>query len=127
MVRPSAGRVLVRGVDVADLDPAPLRRSIGYVMQSVGLFPHRTVAENLANPTIHLLTADQVAAADIKPPVVYLLHVSDGFLVLPLGQRVDRPELLAPLAEPLDPGRERLALLGGKSLHGRLRLEAEAA
>jgi osmoprotectant transport system ATP-binding protein len=48
MVRPAAGRVLVRGVDVADLDPAPLRRSIGYVMQSVGLFPHRTVAENIA-------------------------------------------------------------------------------
>jgi osmoprotectant transport system ATP-binding protein len=48
LVRPSAGRVLVRGEDVAALDPAPLRRSIGYVIQSVGLFPHRTVAENIA-------------------------------------------------------------------------------
>jgi osmoprotectant transport system ATP-binding protein len=48
MVRPAAGRVLVRGVDVAALDPARLRRSIGYVMQSVGLFPHRNVAENIA-------------------------------------------------------------------------------
>jgi ABC-type nitrate/sulfonate/bicarbonate transport system permease component len=40
--------VLVRGQDVADLDAARLRRSIGYAMQSVGLFPHRTVAENIA-------------------------------------------------------------------------------
>jgi osmoprotectant transport system ATP-binding protein len=48
MVRPAAGRVLVRGTDVATLDPAPLRRSVGYVMQSVGLFPHRSVAENIA-------------------------------------------------------------------------------
>jgi osmoprotectant transport system ATP-binding protein len=48
LVRPFTGRVLVRGIDVAALDPAPLRRSIGYVIQSVGLFPHRTVAENIA-------------------------------------------------------------------------------
>jgi osmoprotectant transport system ATP-binding protein len=48
LVHPFAGQVLVRGIDVAALDPAPLRRSIGYVIQSVGLFPHRTVAENIA-------------------------------------------------------------------------------
>ncbi len=48
LVTPSSGRVRVRGEDVATLDPARLRRSIGYAMQSVGLFPHRTVAENIA-------------------------------------------------------------------------------
>ena len=48
LVTPDAGSVRVRGTDVAALDPAPLRRSIGYVIQSVGLFPHRTVAENIA-------------------------------------------------------------------------------
>ncbi|MBU8536663.1 ABC transporter ATP-binding protein [Falsiroseomonas tokyonensis] len=47
LVEPSAGRVLVRGSDVAGQDPARLRRSIGYVMQSTGLFPHRTVAANI--------------------------------------------------------------------------------
>ncbi|NKE45365.1 ABC transporter ATP-binding protein [Roseomonas frigidaquae] len=47
LVEPSAGRVLVRGADVAGQDPARLRRSIGYVMQSTGLFPHRTVAANI--------------------------------------------------------------------------------
>ena len=48
LVEPTHGTVRVRGVDVATQDPAPLRRSIGYVMQSVGLFPHRTVAQNVA-------------------------------------------------------------------------------
>jgi osmoprotectant transport system ATP-binding protein len=48
LVEPVRGRVLVRGVDVASTDPAALRRSIGYVIQSVGLFPHRTVAQNIA-------------------------------------------------------------------------------
>ncbi|WP_135467375.1 ABC transporter ATP-binding protein [Crenalkalicoccus roseus] len=48
LVTPSAGVVRVRGEDVAALDPARLRRSIGYAIQSVGLFPHRTVAQNIA-------------------------------------------------------------------------------
>ncbi len=48
LVEPTAGRVSVRGTDVTALEPAQLRRSIGYVIQSVGLFPHRSVAENIA-------------------------------------------------------------------------------
>lgn len=48
LVEPSAGRVLLDGEDVA-AGPAPmLRRRIGYVFQHVGLFPHMTVAENIA-------------------------------------------------------------------------------
>ena len=38
----------MRGEDVARSNPSRLRRSIGYVIQFVGLFPHRTVAENIA-------------------------------------------------------------------------------
>ncbi|MGF3026197.1 ABC transporter ATP-binding protein [Methylobacterium aquaticum] len=48
LVAPSAGRVLVEGRDVTGLDPIALRRRIGYVLQGVGLFPHRTVAQNVA-------------------------------------------------------------------------------
>jgi len=48
LVEPSAGRIMVRGEDVATADPDRLRRSIGYAMQSVGLFPHRSVAQNIA-------------------------------------------------------------------------------
>src|SRR5687768_2388906 len=48
LVEPSAGRVLVDGQDVATVDPIALRRRIGYVIQSGGLFPHLTVARNVA-------------------------------------------------------------------------------
>lgn len=48
LVEPSAGQVLVGGVNVASVDPISLRRGIGYAFQGVGLFPHLTVAENVA-------------------------------------------------------------------------------
>ncbi|MFC4061354.1 ABC transporter ATP-binding protein [Planomonospora corallina] len=48
MVEPTGGRVLLDGVDVSAVDPPALRRGIGYVIQQAGLFPHRTVAENVA-------------------------------------------------------------------------------
>jgi len=48
MVTPTSGTVFVRNQDVAGEDPVRLRRSIGYVLQEGGLFPHRTVADNVA-------------------------------------------------------------------------------
>ncbi len=45
---PSAGRIEVDGVDVRELPATVLRRRIGYVIQQVGLFPHQTVARNVA-------------------------------------------------------------------------------
>ena len=48
LVEPSAGRVLHRGQDTRDEPAHLLRRRIGYVIQGHGLFPHRTVAENIA-------------------------------------------------------------------------------
>ncbi len=48
LVEPSEGRVTIDGADVA-AGPAPdLRRRIGYVFQNIGLFPHMTIAENIA-------------------------------------------------------------------------------
>jgi osmoprotectant transport system ATP-binding protein len=47
MVEPTTGAVLIDGEDVALRDPVELRRSIGYVMQSGGLLPHRTVLDNI--------------------------------------------------------------------------------
>ena len=44
----TSGRVIVNGADVMRTDPVQLRRSIGYVFQGSGLFPHMTVAENIA-------------------------------------------------------------------------------
>ncbi|MFF9044207.1 ABC transporter ATP-binding protein [Streptomyces parvulus] len=48
LIEPTSGRILVDGEDVASVDPVRLRRRIGYVIQQVGLFPHRTVLDNTA-------------------------------------------------------------------------------
>ncbi|MDX7949588.1 ABC transporter ATP-binding protein [Lichenihabitans sp. Uapishka_5] len=53
LIEPSAGTVRIDGRDTADLDGETLRRGIGYVIQGHGLFPHWTVARNIATvPTL---------------------------------------------------------------------------
>jgi len=52
-IEPSSGRILLDGEDIAQQDAALLRRKMGYVIQHAGLFPHRTVADNIA--TVPLL------------------------------------------------------------------------
>lgn len=42
------GFILLENIDISQMDAVTLRRSIGYVIQQIGLFPHRTVAENVA-------------------------------------------------------------------------------
>ena len=48
LIEPSSGKIYLDGEDVTDINPSALRRKIGYVIQQVGLFPHRTIAENIA-------------------------------------------------------------------------------
>jgi osmoprotectant transport system ATP-binding protein len=48
LIEPTSGTIVVDGTDVRKRDPVELRRSIGYVIQTVGLLPHRTVAQNIA-------------------------------------------------------------------------------
>ncbi len=48
LIEPSAGRILIDQQDVLAMQPELLRRRIGYVIQDNGLFPHYTVAENVA-------------------------------------------------------------------------------
>lgn len=62
LIEPSRGIVRVDGADVAASNPVLLRRRIGYVFQGVGLFPHLTVAENIAI-TPALLKWDKAAIA----------------------------------------------------------------
>ncbi|MFO1147454.1 MAG: ABC transporter ATP-binding protein [Alsobacter sp.] len=47
LIEPSSGRILVDGKDTAALDPVQLRRSIGYVIQQIGLFPNLTIEDNV--------------------------------------------------------------------------------
>lgn len=63
MVELTSGDVLVGGVSVRERPAAELRREIGYVIQGVGLFPHRTIAENIATvPRLLGWDADRIAA-----------------------------------------------------------------
>ncbi len=48
LIEPTAGRIIMAGQDVMALKPETLRRKIGYVIQQIGLFPHLTVAQNVA-------------------------------------------------------------------------------
>ncbi|HEX4161997.1 MAG TPA: ATP-binding cassette domain-containing protein, partial [Acidimicrobiales bacterium] len=48
LIEPSGGRILIDDTDVLKMDPVELRRSIGYVIQQGGLFPHRRVGDNVA-------------------------------------------------------------------------------
>ncbi|MGW5121497.1 ABC transporter ATP-binding protein [Streptomyces noursei] len=61
LIEPTDGRILLDGEDVADADPVELRRRIGYVIQQVGLFPHKTVLDNTATVP-HLLGRPRKAA-----------------------------------------------------------------
>jgi osmoprotectant transport system ATP-binding protein len=48
LIEPSSGQILIDGEDVMAVEPVALRRRIGYVIQQIGLFPHQTIAANIA-------------------------------------------------------------------------------
>ena len=48
LIEPTGGRILVEGRDIMSLPVEELRRGFGYVIQSIGLFPHLTVAGNIS-------------------------------------------------------------------------------
>ncbi|MGF1470573.1 MAG: ABC transporter ATP-binding protein [Rubrobacteraceae bacterium] len=48
IIEPTEGKIILEGEDVTNVDPDQLRRRIGYVIQQIGLFPHMTIADNIA-------------------------------------------------------------------------------
>ena len=63
LIEPSAGVISIDGTDTATVDVNELRRSIGYVIQQIGLFPHYTVAENVATvPRLENWDKQRIAA-----------------------------------------------------------------
>ncbi|MFC7363560.1 MULTISPECIES: betaine/proline/choline family ABC transporter ATP-binding protein [Bhargavaea] len=48
LVRPTEGKILLNGENLLDKNVVNLRRSIGYVIQQIGLFPHMTIRDNIA-------------------------------------------------------------------------------
>lgn len=61
MITPSSGTITIAGQDISKVDPVKLRLGIGYVIQSGGLLPHRTVVDNVA--TVPVLRGDSRRAA----------------------------------------------------------------
>lgn len=48
LIEPDSGEILIDGKDITKVDPVQLRRTIGYVIQQIGLFPNMTVEQNIA-------------------------------------------------------------------------------
>ncbi|MGO9673543.1 MAG: ABC transporter ATP-binding protein [Methylocella sp.] len=79
MIAPDAGAVEIGGRNVASLDAIALRRSIGYVIQSVGLFPHWTVAANIG-AVPRLLGWDKNKIAGRVEEIAEALHIDPSLL-----------------------------------------------
>ncbi|MDD2457972.1 MAG: ABC transporter ATP-binding protein, partial [Eubacteriales bacterium] len=54
LIPPSSGSILIDGQDIGAIDTIALRLNIGYIIQDIGLFPHMTVAENIATVPVEL-------------------------------------------------------------------------
>jgi osmoprotectant transport system ATP-binding protein len=87
LIEPTAGCVRLDGEDTRAVEPHTLRRRIGYVFQGVGLFPHWTVAENVAVP----LTLEGWPATRIRQRVDEVLELVE----LPADVRERRPAELS--------------------------------
>ena len=63
LIEPSSGQIFMDGTDVTRQDPVELRRRIGYVIQSIGLLPHRTIRQNIATvPKLQGWDAERIRA-----------------------------------------------------------------
>lgn len=89
LAAPTAGRILLGGEDVAGIEPDRLRRRIGYLPPGIGLFPHRTVAQNIAT-TPRLLGWSKERIAERVDELLGLLGME------PKADRGRYPRELAP-------------------------------
>jgi osmoprotectant transport system ATP-binding protein len=79
LIEPTSGTIEVDGRDVTRRDPVELRRGIGYVIQHVGLLPHRTIFDNVATVP-QLLGWDRSRIRERVHELVALLDLDEGFL-----------------------------------------------
>jgi len=77
LVEPSGGTIEVAGQDITALEAHQLRRGIGYVIQQVGLFPHKTIAANIA-VVPHLLGWDAARISARVEELVDLVELEPG-------------------------------------------------
>jgi osmoprotectant transport system ATP-binding protein len=79
LIEPTSGRIEVAGRDALSVEPHVLRRSIGYVIQQVGLFPHRTIAQNIATVPV-LLGWDAERIAGRVAELIEVVGLDPGML-----------------------------------------------
>jgi osmoprotectant transport system ATP-binding protein len=79
LIEPTSGQILVGGRDTSGVDPVELRRGIGYVIQSVGLMPHRDVSHNIATVPA-LLGWDRTRVEARVRELAELLELDDELL-----------------------------------------------
>ncbi len=77
MIEPTVGTITVDGRDVMATDPVKLRRDIGYVIQQIGLFPHRTTEENIATVP-ELLGWDRTRIRDRVSELIDTVGLPEG-------------------------------------------------
>ncbi|WP_256474582.1 ABC transporter ATP-binding protein [Flavobacterium sp. NRK1] len=81
LIEPDSGEILIVGKNIANQRPEALRKNIGFLMQNIGLFPHYTVAENIAvGPK--LLGWDTNKIKQRTGELIDKLHLSEDNLVL---------------------------------------------
>src|SRR5436309_1445972 len=84
LIEPTSGTIEVDGRDVMAQDPVELRRGIGYVIQSIGLMPHRTVEQNIGTiPKLLGWDDGRVEGRVSELAQVFVLQVEVGPVVAP--------------------------------------------
>lgn len=78
LIEPTSGQIFLDGDNVTHVDPVELRRRVGYVIQQVGLFPHLSVADNIATVP-KLLRWDRKHIADRVSEMLELVRLEPGY------------------------------------------------
>ena len=87
LVEPDGGEIRIEDHNILDSDPVQLRRGIGYVFQEAGLFPHMTVAENIAI-TPRLLGWDEARIEARVQELLTLVRLEEGAFGMRLPQEL---------------------------------------
>ena len=79
LLQPDTGNIFVNGTNVSAINPVELRRTVGYVIQNIGLFPHMTIEKNIG----YILTLVHTPKTEIRQRVnelIQLVHLSQELL-----------------------------------------------
>ena len=77
MIEATDGQITMDGKDIRKMDPVELRRSIGYVIQQIGLMPHMTIKENIVLVPKLLKWSKEKKEEKAKELILSLIHISE--------------------------------------------------